>query len=376
MNLAHVLLVDDLEENRKSLAYALGQKNKGWRISTAADFAEAKAVIDGAEEPIDVVLTDLILDEAEGKNAPADGGRAPTGIDILDYAKRRDPLAMVIVFTAREQQLDRFEAYRQGAFDCVEKNMLGKIAWREISAKANAAIHFRRLAQEQAQGVELLTSLRRFFDPQLLHFMSRDASRLAVRERPVTLAFWDIRGFSDLCHTLRDETDLLQGFLMDYRGALQGLVRHHGGIVDKVMGDTVMALFLDLTRSTAPGAQAPSARPAVEAARRARETFPQIVRKWRHQWSDDGAPEPSLVCAIHTGECLVGIQGTEEREEFTAVGRHVNFVAQLRKMAKPGQILVTEAANVGLDGFTLESLGRVSNPKSLPDQKISVFEVK
>ncbi len=103
-----------------------------------------------------MVLTDLVL----GNN---NGG----GIDVLEMAKRKDPFIMVILFTAQEKNLDRFEAYKHGAFDCIEKNILGGRAWQEISVKANAAINFRQLAKAQVADQKQLANLQRFLDPRV-----------------------------------------------------------------------------------------------------------------------------------------------------------------------------------------------------------------
>ncbi|MEO1370159.1 MAG: response regulator, partial [Acidobacteriota bacterium] len=205
---AHVLIVDDDPAPREALIYALGQRNKWWHITAAATLDEAKALLDAptAEHgPFDAVLSDVVLGENTGG-----------GIDVLEHAKRRDPFVMVILFTAQERELDRFEAYRHGAFDCVEKNIIGSTAWKEISVKANAAIDFRRLALASVEDQKRIAALKRFFDPRLLEVVDQDPGALGVRMRRATVAFWDIRGYSRLCHTLADQPDVLQGFLFDY----------------------------------------------------------------------------------------------------------------------------------------------------------------
>ncbi|MEM8932286.1 MAG: adenylate/guanylate cyclase domain-containing response regulator [Acidobacteriota bacterium] len=328
---AHVLIVDDEPENRRVLRYTLEQKSRGWTISTAGTVEEARARLDrpGEAGPVDVVLTDLVLrDNATG------------GIDVLEHAKRKDPLVMVIVFTAQERELDRFEAYRQGAFDCVEKTQLGGAAWREILVKAHAAIDLRRLAQAQAVGNEHLATLRRFFDPFVLRAVERDPSLLSVRRRQVTVAFWSIAGYADLCRALDHEPELLQGFLFDYYATTTDAIFQHRGILDKIMGDVVMALFCDLTDPSAPA----DPRGAADAALRLRETFPKVVRKWRVQWSGVSQIEPALACGIHTGESLVGNLGTDDREQFTAIGAEINFASRLYRRAGVDQILVSESA--------------------------------
>ena len=98
---AHVLIVDDDPGARAATVMSLRRHNKLWSISEAATLDEARHLIQSPPAefgPIDVVLTDLVL----GNN---NGGV----IDVLEMAKRKDPFIMVILFTAQEKNLDRFE---------------------------------------------------------------------------------------------------------------------------------------------------------------------------------------------------------------------------------------------------------------------------
>ncbi|MEM1178390.1 MAG: adenylate/guanylate cyclase domain-containing protein [Acidobacteriota bacterium] len=361
---AHVLIVDDDPAPREALIYALGQRNKWWHITPAATLDEAKALLDNPPAdhgPFDIVLTDLVL----GDNT---GG----GIDVLEHAKRRDPFVMVILFTAQERELDRFEAYRHGAFDCVEKNIIGSTAWKEISVKANAAIDFRRLALSSVEDQKRLSALKRFFDPRLLEVVEQNPGALGVRMRQTTVAFWDIRGYSRLCHALTDQPDVLQGFLFDYYSSTTDTIFRHGGVLDKYLGDVVMAIFCDLS-----GEGRSSAGPAAAAALRMAQQFPRVVRKWQVQWGGGDVVQLGLSCAIHTGDCLVGNLGTTEREQFTAIGAHVNFAAQLRGLAKAGQTVISDdAAKTLPPSYQLEPLGTLEKIKSLPGRRMPVHRLQ
>lgn len=362
---AHVLIVDDEKEPREALVYALGQKNKWWQISSAESVEEARRILDdpGERGPVDVVLTDLVIHE-----------KTAGGIDVLEYAKRLDPFVMVILFTAQERELDRFEAYQNGAFDCVEKNILGRAAWREISVKANAALDFRQETLSRVESEKRLSSLQRFFDPRLLKAVEQDPGALSVRLRSTTFVFWNIRGYARLCSNLIDQPDLLHGFLFDYYTTTTNVLFKNTGILDKYMGDVVMGLFCDLGDQPAPR----TVQPAVEAALQMRKAFDKIKAKWRVQWGEaTGDAGLGLGCAIHLGDALVGNLGTHEREQFTAIGPHVNFASQLRERAEAGTILLSEAAMQSLpDIYAVEPAGVVGQTKSLPDQKIPLFRVR
>jgi class 3 adenylate cyclase/CheY-like chemotaxis protein len=325
---AHVLVVDDDPGARAATVMSLRRHNKLWSISEAATLEEARLLIQSPPAelgPIDVVLTDLVL----GNN---NGG----GIDVLEMAKRKDPFIMVILFTAQEKNLDRFEAYKHGAFDCIEKNILGGRAWQEISVKANAAINFRQLAKAQVADQKQLANLSRFLDPRVLEQVVKDPRTLGVRLRRATVVFWDVRGFSDLCHRLTAQP--LLGFVSDYYGLATEIVFRHGGILDKFMGDIVMAIFCDLA---AEGPSPHDARPAIEASLRLRATFEKLCRKWGAS-APEGAPPLGLATAVHTGDSLVGLIGPPDRGQLTAIGQHVNFAAKLRDHAQAGDLLLTD----------------------------------
>src|SRR5438105_3256804 len=128
--MSRILIIDDEKENREALKLALGDANPDWLILTASNEIQGKEIIQQQlhkGEPIDVVLTDLVMDTEQ------------SGMNILQEARRIDPLIMAILFTAKEKNLDRFAAFDYGAFDVVEKNIRGTSAVREINIKTRAA---------------------------------------------------------------------------------------------------------------------------------------------------------------------------------------------------------------------------------------------
>src|SRR5713101_7429436 len=114
-----ILIVDDEKENREALTRALGDVNPDWQIFTAENDVEGRRVVEtqlAHKEPIDVVLTDLVMTTEQ------------SGMNMLQEARKLDPLVMAILFTAKEKSLDRYAAFDYGAFDVVEKNIRGTAA--------------------------------------------------------------------------------------------------------------------------------------------------------------------------------------------------------------------------------------------------------
>jgi adenylate cyclase len=357
--MARILIIDDEKQNRDALQLALGDANPEWLILTASDEAEGKQAIQlqlDKGEPIDVVLTDLVMDTEQ------------SGMNILQEARRLDPLIMAILFTAKEKNLDRFAAFDYGAFDVVEKNIRGTSAVREINIKTRAALRYREWSQR-------INFLRRYFDPRVFETIERDPSILSLNERTVTIAFWDIRGFSKLCETLKAHPTLIAGFLKDYCDVAANIIFDEGGILDKFIGDGVMALFGVLNHKDDEGKA--DALSALNAATKLREEFKNVLEGWMPQWKlyTPEKIEIGLGCGIHTGRVLVGNVGTEFRDQFTALGPHVNFAARIEGRAESGQILLSQSTAARVEPeVSVTPAGEIDNIKNIPG-KYNLFSV-
>ena len=66
---------------------------------------------------------------------------------------------------------------------------------------------------------------------------------LEMEVKIITIVFWDIQGFSALCHSLEMSPGLLTLFLKEFFEAATQVILEQGGVVDKFLGDGVMALF-------------------------------------------------------------------------------------------------------------------------------------
>lgn len=148
-------------------------------------------------------------------------------------------------------------------------------------------------------------------------------------EIDLSLLFADVRGSTALAESMGPEQfrHLMDRF---YRGVTEVLV-HHDGIVDKFVGDEVVALFI----------------PALTGARhatRALDAARDILRATGH--ADGGEPWVPVGVGVHSGRAFVGSVG-DTVTDFTALGDSVNVAARLSSVAGPGEILVSAAAAVG-----------------------------
>jgi adenylate cyclase len=180
-------------------------------------------------------------------------------------------------------------------------------------------------------------------NPALCGSCFRDMERegLGGAEIPLSLLFADIRGSTGLAEHQRpvEFTRLLDRF---YRLTAKAVLDHNG-LVDKFVGDEIVAMFIPAVAGHDHAAQAVSA---------ARALLGAVGRPD----ATSSGPIP-VGAAIHTGEAYVGIVGQSRLAwDFTALGDTVNTTARLAAVAAAGEALVSldAAAAAGLEFATLE----------------------
>ena len=157
---------------------------------------------------------------------------------------------------------------------------------------------------------------------------------LGGMEREVTIVFCDIRGFTHISEGMKAQK--VVSLLHEIFQLVSDRILEQGGSIDKFIGDSVMAYF-----------GAPIEQP--DHALRAVRTAIEIVKalEERNQSAQESG-DPSIVpvevgIGIHTGVVIVGNIGSDQRTDFTAIGDPVNVAHRLEKLARPGEILVSEA---------------------------------
>jgi adenylate cyclase len=170
---------------------------------------------------------------------------------------------------------------------------------------------------------------------------------LRGEERIVTVLFADIRGFTAWSrrHSPREAVDLVNAYLR----AMIPVVEGGGGMVDKYIGDGIMAIF------NAPDDQSDHAERAVETAvamvRKARELGPT--------WARLDSPDFRIGVGVATGPALVGMIGGPRRLDYTAIGETVNSAARIESANKElgSEILIAARTRHAVDPVVLRRLG-------------------
>lgn len=357
-----ILIVDDKDYNLNGYKSALEDAQIDAQIYLAHNEDEAQKIITDIQE-IDLIITDLIMVKETG------------GIDVLSAAKKKDPLIMVLIVTAYEGKLDRYKAFDIGAFECIEKGTPGVKTNQELVAKTKSALRFRETALRQIESQKKIDFLKKYFDPKVFRTIENNPELLLPANRTVTIVFWDIRGFSLLCEILKAYPTLIAGFLKEYFETASGIIFKHNGVLDKFMGDGIMAIFGALNGKDKDGKQ--DAIAAVGAALDLKREFQGIYENWLKEWTlyTPHAIDIGLGCGIHTGEALVGNLGTDIRDHFTAVGAHVNFAQRIESSSIKNQIRISNSTRARIDGhFKVQLIEELSHIKNIPGT-FEIFEI-
>jgi class 3 adenylate cyclase len=191
-------------------------------------------------------------------------------------------------------------------------------------------------ALEQKQRIQ--RAFGRYVDDYVLNQLleSGDDEKQAGIERDVTILFVDIRQFTRLSEGM--EAQDVVALLNEVFQLISDIILGRGGTIDKFIGDSVMAYF---------GAPVPHADHPLRAVTAAIEILRAVAQRSEHLRSQPstgpGRVPVDLGIGIHTGVVVVGNIGSDRRTDFTAVGDAVNVAHRLEKLARPGEVLVSEA---------------------------------
>jgi class 3 adenylate cyclase len=212
------------------------------------------------------------------------------------------------------------------------------------------------------------TTLARFLPDTVIARAHADPLALVTEPKHVeaTILVSDLRGFTALAEKL-DPARVFE-MLNEVQGGFAAAVREHGGIVDKFMGDGMLAVF------SADGAGADHAQRALAAARAMAVALARINSAWTARRL---APLRFGV-GIHSGPVVTGCLGSGARLEFTVIGDTVNTASRLEALTKERGVAVLlsdeTARRLGPGPHGLEPIGEA--PIRGREAPIRLFSLK
>ena len=197
------------------------------------------------------------------------------------------------------------------------------------------AITFVQVLTERRQKRRIREAFGHYLHPAVVDQIAANPRlcELGGEARELTVLFSDIRGFSALAEGLPPEQ--LVALLNSYFEAMAAVVLDHRGLLDKYIGDAVLAVY---------GAPLPSADHAFDACRTALAMVARLEAV-RQEWSAKGLPRIGIGIGIVTGRMVVGNVGSQQRFDYTVIGDGVNLASRLEGVNKTygSTILVSES---------------------------------
>lgn len=322
-NASRVLVVDDNPDLRTYVSQIL--RSEGYSVRTARNGEEGfeRVKLDRPH----LVVTDLMMPKV-------------SGIDLIRLVRNEPEYkgTPIILLTAKADEASRIEGTEQGADSYLSKPFND----RELLAEVRNLLSLKENEQRVQELNQYLTEsvLSRFLPPTMVQRAAQGELTLDLQPEPrlVTILFSDIVGFTPLSNTLQSRG--IAQILNEYLEAMTEVIFANGGTVDKFMGDAIVALF-GPPEELSPNVQVQR---AVAAARGMIVALEKLNQRWQEQGIlGNGIPLVQFRCGIHQGTAVVGMFGSNQRSDYTAIGPAVNIASRLQEAANPNSILVSAA---------------------------------
>lgn len=317
-SIPRILIVDDNPDLRSYVSGIL--REQGYQTWMARNGAEGYQMAQTLRPYL--IVTDLMMPLV-------------SGLDLIRMIREDEDLKgiPIVLLTAKVDEDTRIEGAERGADAYLSKPFND----RELLAEVRNLLALKENEQRVAELNIYLTEsvLKRFLPPSMVQRAAKGELLLDLRPEPrlMTVLFSDIVGFTQLSNTLRSRK--VAEVLNEYLALMTRAVFDNGGTVDKFMGDAILALF-GAPEELTPNEQV---RRAVAAARQMRRSLDHLNQRWQEQ----GIGQVQFRCGIHQGTAVVGMFGSDERSDYTAIGPSVNIASRIQQLADPDTILVSAA---------------------------------
>ena len=315
---ARLLVADDNKVNRLLLGRTL--QLQGHQVQSADNGRKALEML--RAEPFDLLLLDLEMPEIDGFAVLE---RLAADAELRDLP--------VIVTSSLEGVAHVARCIELGADDYLHKPVNPVL----LKARVGSSLEKKRLRDQQKELV------RRFATSAVAQDLQDSGFALGGRRVAATVMFADIRAFTALVERQSPEETI--ELLNTYYTLMFDAISGHGGVVNQMIGDGLMAIF---------GAPLPLAEAPLSAVRAALDMV-EMIELFNAERATEGKAAIAIGVGIASGEVVAGYTGTQQRATYTCVGDTVNLAARLEAHTKEA------ARTVLIDGDTQAALaGRLA----------------
>jgi len=335
-----ILIVDDEPFNVDYLEQELEDSN--YHILTAHDGGEALETIQ--RDLPDLVLLDIMMPVMDGFGVLARLKEDPRLRDIP-----------VIIISAANDFDNVVRGIQHGAEDYLPKPFEPTL----LHARITASLEKKSLRDQQRK------LLHTFASREVAELLLADGFSLGGKRIDASIMFTDIRSFTTLSEK-SNPADTIE-MLNSYFASIFEPIASHGGIVNQVIGDGLMALFGVARTGTDHRQQAVNASLGML----------EALKAFNENRVSAGTEPIRIGIGIASGPVVAGYAGTQHRATYTCVGDTVNLAARIESHTKVAgvPILIDGYTREGLSNeIAVEDLGRVTfKGKSIP---INIFSVE
>ncbi|MGZ4983511.1 MAG: adenylate/guanylate cyclase domain-containing protein [Chthoniobacterales bacterium] len=210
----------------------------------------------------------------------------------------------------------------EGARKIEEGDYTYRVVTKQEDEIGTLATAFNNMSHGLAERDRVRSVLGKVVSPAIAAELMGKELVLGGEERNVTVLFSDIRNFTSISERL-SPTDILDTLNL-YFTKMSGIIERHGGVVDKYVGDAIMALF------GAPVSHPEDADAAMTAALEMCEALDVLNREWR----SEGRPTLQMGIGINTDIVIAGNMGSQTRLNYTVIGDGVNVASRLEGLTK------------------------------------------
>jgi adenylate cyclase len=192
---------------------------------------------------------------------------------------------------------------------------------------------FNRFILEFRQKQQIKKQFEHYLDPRQVKALQKnpDLLKLGGERKDMSYLFMDIIGFTPISeyYKNKDDPEGLVVLVNEFLDEMTNIILNNGGMVDKFMGDCIMAVFgapLDM-----PNHAEMAVKSAVEIEAKTLEL--------KQRYKDRGLPDINVGTGVNTGPAIIGNMGSSTRFDFSVIGDAVNLAARLEATAGRGDYL-------------------------------------
>jgi adenylate cyclase len=250
------------------------------------------------------------------------------GLLVIAFAPQFGPVTLVVLGGAFASMLIGLSAYFY-----LHNRLLIDFTYPLMSTTAiYLTLIFSSFVREQAQRRQIRSAFGQYLSPALVEQLAQSPEKLVLggEEREMTIMFSDMRGFTSISETYKNDPQGLTALMNRFLTPLTNAILNRKGTIDKYMGDAIMAFW------NAPLDDKDHQLNACEAALDMLDRVDALNQAREQEARAEGRPFIPLNAGIglNTGTCVVGNMGSDQRFDYSVFGDSVNLASRLEGQSK------------------------------------------